>query len=200
MDYCMTKSRESLVSLLALSVLAHFDLFQEASAYFSTFLVTAVICCPSVLRFFSSGGLADRFDDVNRVDDVDVRKTHEQKEDAAALASASVQDMLPLSQECTACSKSHSLPSAEMVRKLINRTPTNESLLYAEYLQGSQPRRSVFTAWRSQHQRRCTLQIVQLMVETRRYRRVQQDAFLGDPCAEAQREENSAGDNPCNQR
>ena len=159
-DYCLTKSRESLISLLAFSVLTHFGLFQETGEYFSTFLVTAVVCCPSVLRFFSSGGFADRVDDVNRVDDVDARNTREQKEDAAALASTSVQDTLPLSQECTACSKCHSLPSAELVRKLINRTrysavvtPSNESLLYAEYLQGSQPRRSVFTVLRTQNQR-----------------------------------------------
>ena len=124
-DYCLTKSRESLISLLAFSVLTHFGLFQETGEYFSTFLVTAVVCCPSVLR-----------------------------------ASTSVQDTLPLSQECTACSKCHSLPSAELVRKLINRTrysavvtPSNESLLYAEYLQGSQPRRSVFTVLRTQNQR-----------------------------------------------
>jgi len=99
-DYCLTKSRESLVSLLALSILAHFGHFQEAGAYFPTFLVTAVICCPLVLGF------------------------------------STVQGTLPLSQECTARSKSHSLPSAEMVRMLINRTrysaavtPSNEFLL-----------------------------------------------------------------------
>ena len=72
-DYCLTKSRESLVSLLAFSILAHFDHFQEVGAYFLTFLVTVVICCPLVLGFFSSGGLADRVDDVYRIDDVDVR-------------------------------------------------------------------------------------------------------------------------------
>jgi hypothetical protein len=72
-DYCLTKSRESLVSLLVLSILAHFDHFQEAGAYFPTFLMTAVICCPFVLGFFSSGGLADRVDDVHRIDYVDVR-------------------------------------------------------------------------------------------------------------------------------